>query len=80
MAQEEELGGPIFEVQTSIDSIWKGKGATTWKTSDSSVDAKIKCLRELEPPTFLSEAVVCVTRKVGEPLRVVSAKHDYKPL
>jgi collagenase-like PrtC family protease len=97
LAQEEELGGAIYDIhddpasgQVSIrfskdverkwkkndDNVRKGfgsgilapEGAHVWKTSDATVDKKMKRLSEAPPPR--STARVSVIGSLGSPLQI----------
>jgi putative protease len=110
LAQEEELGGPIFDIQTTTrqhgsnkqqrqrvavirfsktvekkwksldDRAWKAGarvvehapvGAHVWKTSDATVDKKMKRLSEAPLPKKIQlVAKISVIGTVGEPLVV----------
>ena len=97
MPQEEELGGPIFDVQdmqdgttlvrfsNGVEKEWKKtddasrrgfgsrvplapSGAHVWKSSDATVDKKMRKLIESAPPKGLVK--VTVTGEIGSPLTV----------
>jgi len=104
LAQEEELGGPIFDVEIlpelhdgkqvamvqfskavqkkwrrMDDDAWKAGNpqpdhvpvaAHVWRTSDATVDKKLKKLSEAHVPTQLKRARVVVEGSIGEPLVV----------
>lgn len=104
LAQEEELGGPIFDIipmsqkhegkrvvqirlSKGVEKKWKDLddearhfgddvpehapvGAHVWKTSDATVDKKMKRLIEAAPPIFAKLAHVTVTGSIGAPLVV----------
>jgi len=97
MPQEEELGGPIFDIQDMRDGTtrirfsnlvqkeWKRKddaarrglgsrtplappGAHVWKTSDASIEKKMRKLAEAPTPKIPVKVEVC--GKIGSPLIV----------
>jgi U32 family peptidase len=95
-AQEEELGGPIFELSTrngqtvirfskDVERKWKKSdenarkgygsgvplaplGAHVWRTSDASVDKKLRRLSRVASPRSVVQ--VAITGTVGEPVQV----------
>lgn len=96
MAQEEELGGSIFEIYSLDDQRvairfsrdternWKKydeharksgtttlapPGAHVWKTSDATLDKKLKRLSEAPPPKSMS-VQVSVTGALDQPLQI----------
>jgi len=104
LAQEEELGGPVFDIHTlpqrhqgkrvvcirfseAVEKKWKSldvqaknsgvfepkhapPGAHVWKTSDATVDKKMKRLSEAPIPKQTKMARVTVEGSVGEALVV----------
>ena len=101
LAQEEELGGPIYDIQATqdengksivvvrfsknVERKWKQLdadsrkmgtiehcpvGAHVWKTSDATVDKKMKRLSEAPLPARIQSAIVSVSGSIGDPLTV----------